>query len=119
LAIRLPTIARADRTTAPFRWTRANVGALALFAISYWLSVKASEHLYGSLRLPSPFWLPDSVLLCALLLWRREAWWVVAVVALPVRLLAGAQDGTPQWFIVTSILNDVSKAFFSAWLLQR
>jgi integral membrane sensor domain MASE1 len=23
------------------------------------------------------------------------------------------------WFIVTSMLNDVSKAFFSAWLLQR
>jgi PAS domain S-box-containing protein len=119
LAIRLPTIARADRTTAPFRWTGANLGALAFFAISYWLSVKASEHLYGSLRLPSPFWLPDSVLLCALLLWRREAWWALAVVALPVRLLAGAQDGTPQWFIVTSMLNDVSKAYFSAWLLQR
>ena len=119
MAIRLPTIARADRTTAPFRWTGANLGALAFFAISYWLSVKASEHLYGSLRLPSPFWLPDSVLLCALLLWRREAWWALAVVALPVRLLAGAQDGTPQWFIVTSMLNDVSKAYFSAWLLQR
>jgi PAS domain S-box-containing protein len=119
LRFRLPSVARADRATPSPRWTRADVGALIFFAISYWLSVKASEHLYGSLRVPSPFWLPDSILLCALLLWRREAWWALAVVALPVRLLAGAQDGTPQWFIVTSMLNDVSKAFFSAWLLQR
>jgi len=107
-----------NHAASPSR-TRADLAALVLFAVSYWFSVKASEHLYGSLRVPSPFWLPDSVLLCALLLWRRGAWWAVAAVALPVRLFAGSVDGTPEWFIVASILNDVSKAFFSAWLLQR
>ena len=91
----------------------------AAFGASYFFAVRASEHLYGSLRLPSPFWLPDSVLLCALLLIPRRLWWSVFLVAWPIRLLAGVPQGTPLWFWLTSIVNDSVKALLAAWLLQR
>jgi signal transduction histidine kinase len=91
----------------------------AAFGATYFFAVRAGEHLYGSLRVPSPFWLPDSVLLCALLLIPRRLWWTVFLVAWPIRLLAGVPQGTPLWFWLTSIVNDSVKALLAAWLLQR
>lgn len=90
----------------------------ALGAI-YLVAIRASEHLYGSLHLPSPFWLPDSVLLCALLLIPRRLWWTAFLVVWPIRLLAGVPHGTPLWFWLTAIGNDSLKALLAAWLLQR
>jgi len=99
--------------------SRIDVLHCAAFGAAYFFAVRASEHLYGSLHLPSPFWLPDSVLLCALLLIRRRLWWSVFLVAWPIRLLGGVPQGTPLWFWLTSIVNDSLKALLAAWLLQR
>ena len=96
-----------------------NVGRFLLFVAGYLLSIKASEHLYGSLAVPSPFWFPDSVLLCALLLVRGDRWWVLIISTWPLRLVAGAPTGTPLWFLLASIANDSVKATAGAWLLQR
>lgn len=99
--------------------SRTDVLHGAAFGAIYFVAVSASEHLYGSLHLPSPFWLPDSVLLCALLLIPRRLWWIVFLAVWPVRLLAGVPHGTPLWFWLTSIVNDSLKAFLAAWLLHR
>jgi two-component system sensor histidine kinase UhpB len=71
------------------------------------------------LAVPSPFWLPDSVLLCALLLTPARDWWIFVVAIWPVRLLIGAAPGTPLWFQLATIANDALKATVAAWLLQR
>src|SRR5262245_8069168 len=104
--------ARSDRPMASLfspSKTAPPVPAL-VFAIGYFLAVKLGEHAYGSLAVPSPFWLPDSVLLCALLLTPASQWWIYLAAIWPIRLLAGAVPGTPLWFALVSIANDALKA---------
>jgi two-component system sensor histidine kinase UhpB len=93
--------------------------AVGAFIASYLLAVRLSEHVWGSLAVPSPFWLPDAVLLCALLLTPAKHWWIFAGSILPIRLLAGAVPGTPIWFQFAAIGNDAVKAIVAAWLLRR
>lgn len=116
-AIRIP----ASPVARAFDYVRAHaeIGRLALFVVGYLLSVWASEHAYGSLAVPSPFWFPDAVLLCALLLTRRDRWWLVIAATWPIRLAAGAPAGTPYWFLLSSVANDSLKGLAAAWLLQR
>lgn len=66
----------------------------------------------------SPFWLPDSVLLCALLLFPRSTWWFFLLAALPLRLL-WPLPGLPLWLILAAYANDSIKALLSAGLIQR
>jgi PAS domain S-box-containing protein len=99
--------------------SRPDVLRFAIFAGAYFLSVTGSEHLYGSRAVPSPFWLPDSILLCALLLTPRSSWWVLILASWPIRFVAGAPDGTPLWFVLASTMNDSLKALLAGWLLHR
>ena len=92
---------------------------LAGFVAGYAVAVLLAEHTYGSVSVPSPFWLPDSVLLCALLLAPRSQWWVFAFAIWPVRIFVGAVPGTPVWFQFVSLANDTAKGLAAAWLLAR
>jgi two-component system sensor histidine kinase UhpB len=94
-------------------------GAVVAFIVWYALAFSASEHSWGTLAVPSPFWLSDSVLLCALLLTPGESWWIFIVAIWPVRLLVGAVPGTPIWFQLTATANDALKAIAAAWLLRQ
>lgn len=89
------------------------------FIASYLLAVRLSEHVWGTLAVPSPFWLPDSILLSALLLTPAEHWWIFLAAIWPIRLTMGAIPGTPLWFQVVSVANDSVKAILAAWLLRR
>jgi two-component system sensor histidine kinase UhpB len=101
------------------RWKTVRAEAVVVFVVSYFLAFSASEHLWGTLAVPSPFWLPDSVLLCALLLTRPQSWWIFVALIWPVRLLVGAVPGTPLWFHLVAIVNDALKAILAAWLLRQ
>src|SRR5262245_35404933 len=79
------------------------------FVVGYFCAFNLSEHLYGTLALPSPFWLPDSVLLTALLLVPKPQWWLLAIAIWPIRWLSGAAPGTPTWFLIVSTANDMAK----------
>ena len=96
-----------------------SVRGVLLFAAGYYLSVQWGEHLYGKLAVPSPFWLPDAVLLSTFLLTQKRHWPLVAVAVIPIRLAAGAVSGTPLWFLLFASANDLLKALFAAWLLLR
>src|SRR4051812_11438083 len=92
---------------------------IATFAAGYALAFTLSERAYGALAIPSPFWLPDAVLLSALLLAPRAQWWVLLAAIWPIRLLLGAPPGTPFWFQITTAAIDTAKGTAAAWLLQR
>jgi two-component system sensor histidine kinase UhpB len=92
---------------------------LTALAIGYVMALKLAEGAYGTLAVPSPFWLPDSVVLCALLIRPRREWWLLLAAMWPLRLLAGIVPGTPLWFQLLAIANDCAKAAGTAWLLQR
>jgi two-component system sensor histidine kinase UhpB len=96
-----------------------NLVRLTVFATAYVLAVKLAEGAYGSLSVPCPLWLPDSVLLCALLVTPSRTWWILLAALAPLRLITGAVPGTPLWFQLVSIANDGVKAVAAAWLLQR
>src|SRR5262245_9426578 len=71
------------------------------FAAVYLIALLGSEHLYGTLEVASPFWFPESVLLCALFLAPRKHWWVFILAIWPIRLLAGdVVPDTPTLIIV-------------------
>src|SRR5580765_4243870 len=101
------------------RPTRVRPEVVGAFVASYLLAVRLSEHVWGTLAVPSPFWLPDSILLSALLLTPAEHWWIFLAVVWPIRLTLGATPGTPLWFQLVSILNHSMKAILAAWLLRR
>jgi hypothetical protein len=50
----------------------------------------------------SPFWFPDSVLLCALLLTRRGLWPIFVLSALPIRLFSEVARDIPLWFLLAT-----------------
>lgn len=67
----------------------------------------------------SPFWLPDTVLLCALLLNRPRDWWIYIFGALPIRLFSPVAHGNPAWFLLATFAIDSAKGLALAALLRR
>jgi PAS domain S-box-containing protein len=67
----------------------------------------------------SPFWFPDSVLLCALLKSRRELWWLFILGTLPIRLYSEVSVGIPLWFLLSCFAIDSAKGLAAAFLLRR
>ena len=98
---------------------QANPTTLLVFTVSYALALVLGERAYGTLAVPSPFWLPDSILLCALLVAPRSSWWAFVALIVPIRLLVGVVPGTPLWFQLFTALTDALKGFGAGWLLHR
>jgi PAS domain S-box-containing protein len=90
---------------------------IVLFELAFFLAYKYAMSLAP--RNGAPFWMPDSVLLCALLLSRPKNWWIYLVAPLPVRLLVAVPPSTPMWFLAAAFLNDSLKALVAAALLRR
>ncbi|HVI24011.1 MAG TPA: ATP-binding protein [Myxococcales bacterium] len=72
-----------------------------------------------SLASASPFWFPDSVLLCALLLIRPASWWIPLAGTLPIRLFSPVAYGTPPWFLLVTFAIDSAKGVLTALALRR
>src|SRR5262245_52452065 len=100
-----------------FRLTRPFFAGLVLFEIAFLLAYR-----YGmsfTQDLAAPFWFPDSVLLCALLISEPKTWWVYIAATVPVRLFLFVPPGTPSWFLLACLANDSLKGLLSAWLLRH
>ena len=70
-------------------------------------------------RTGAPFWLPDSVLLCVLLLSRPRTWFIYLAATLPLRLVVAVPPDTPMWFLLAAFANDSLKALVAATLVRR
>ncbi len=103
-------------------WATANevpdrIRALIVFEIAFYFAYR-----YGmgySSSSPAPFWFPDAVILCALLSSPRNWWWMYFLAQIPIRFLVAVPADTPLWFLFVNLLNDCSKSFLSALLLNR
>src|SRR5262249_28971231 len=67
----------------------------------------------------SPFWFPDSVLLCALLLVRPRWWWLIILAPLPIRLSVAVPAEAPFWFLLVTYAIDSAKGLLGAIVLRR
>jgi PAS domain S-box-containing protein len=88
-----------------------------LFEIAFYFAYR-----YGMSFSPacaSPFWFPDSVLLCALLLTRPRYWWAFVLGTLPIRLFSSGSDGIPGWFLLVTFAIDAIKGLLIAGALRR
>ena len=100
------------------RWPRIqSLIGFGLFMVAYYFAYRFG--MTFSQTLASPFWFPDSVLLCALLLSPRRFWWVFIVATLPIRLPVAVPAETPLWFLVTTFMIDSTKGVLTAVLLRR
>src|SRR5882672_355914 len=89
---------------------------LGAFGIAYFFAYR-----YGmtfSQTTASPFWFPDSVLLCALLCTPARRWWPYVLVTLPIRLLSPVSAGLPVWFLLSTFAIDGVKGLVSASALR-
>ena len=64
--------------------TLRNVLGFCIFLTAFYAAYQLGMSF--SPQLSAPFWLPDSVLLCALLCTRRSWWWLFLLATLPIRL---------------------------------
>lgn len=81
---------------------------LAAYAFSRWLAQGNGTRL----------WLPDSVLLCALLLTPRKKWWLYLLMTMPARFFPGLRPQVAAWFLWLTWANDLAKALLTAYLLR-
>jgi PAS domain S-box-containing protein len=89
---------------------------LAIFGIAYFFAYKYGMNL--SKQIGAPFWFPDPVLLCALLLSPPGMWWIFIAATLPIRLFAVATP-LPAWFLLAAFVNDSLKGLIAASLTRR
>ena len=95
---------------------RAVLGFLA-FETAYYFAYR-----YGmsfSQASASPFWFPDSVLLCALLWSPPGRWWLLVLGTLPIRLFSEVAEGIPIWFLLATSGIDAVKGVAAASILRR
>src|SRR6188768_4561853 len=91
--------------------------AFCFFEVAYYFAYR-----YGmsfSQATASPFWFPDSVLLCALLRTRPRWWLLLLVGTLPIRFFSGVAAEVPLGMLVGTAANDSLKAVMVAYLLRR
>jgi PAS domain S-box-containing protein len=70
-------------------------------------------------KVAAPFWFPDSVLLCALLISQPRNWWLYIAGTIPIRLFLFVPQEMPVWALLGFFVNDSVKGLLSAWLLRR
>ena len=104
---------RADRRLTP--WTF--VLAFLVFQVAFYYAYR-----YGmsfSQAVASPFWFPDSVLLCALLLSPPRVWAIFVLGALPIRVFSEVARDIPLWFLLSTYAIDSVRGVLTALILRR
>jgi two-component system sensor kinase FixL len=94
-----------------------HVLAFCCFEAAYYFAYR-----YGmsfSQATASPFWFPDSVLLCALLSTRPRWWLLLLAATIPIRFFSEAAAEVPFGMLVSTAANDYAKAVIGAVLLRR
>ena len=93
------------------------VAGLCLFAISYFFAFKFTGDRTGAS--PSPLWIPNSILLCALLRSRPKYWWLFLLTIVPIRLTDNVFPLHPVWYRLGTMTVSAVQALAGAWVFRR
>jgi PAS domain S-box-containing protein len=91
-----------------------------LVAISYWLGAKAA-FLVGTLsdQIFAPFWPPNIVLLCALLLVPTRRWWLCILAAFPAHAVAELEIGMDAPQLLVAFATNCMVALLNAFGVRK
>jgi len=92
----------------------------ALVALAYYLGAEAAFYI-GTLsdRIYAPFWPPNIVLFCALLLAPKRRWWLYILTTFPVHVLAEVAVGMPPAQLLVAFATNCIVAILNAIGVRR
>lgn len=105
-----------DGARSQSRQLLLQLAELALFAAVYLAAYGCAR--FFSQRTGTRLWLPDSILLCTLLLVPRKKWWLYVLMTVPIRFVPAVRAPIGAWFLWLTWTNDVAKGLLTAYLLQ-
>ena len=102
------------------RWRSGVLVGPLLLSVAYYLGAQAAFFL-GTLsdRIFAPFWPPNVILFCALLLVPYKRWWLYGVAAVPAHVLAELQVGMPVLQMAVAFATNCLVAVLSAYAVRR
>ena len=91
-----------------------------IVAIAYYLGAEAA-FLVGTLsdKIFAPFWPPNVILFCALLITERRRWWLLILATLPAHAAAELRIGMPILQLLVAFATNCSVALVNALAVQR
>ena len=91
-----------------------------IVAIAYYLGAEIA-FLIGTLsdRIFAPFWPPNIVLFCALLITPPRQWWIYIAAALPAHILAELRVGMPVSQFIVAFATNCLVSIANAFAVQR
>src|SRR6516164_420136 len=95
------------------------VSAALLVGISYYVGTRIGFAWTPSGQPNSTFWPPNAILLAALLLTPRRAWWTFLLAVLPAHMFAQLQTGVPMWTAIGWFITNTSEALIGALCITR
>jgi two-component system, LuxR family, sensor kinase FixL len=100
-------------------WAKTFRNAL-IVAVAYYIGAEIA-FLIGTLtdRIFAPFWPPNVVLFCALLLSPPRQWWTYILAAFPAHVAAELQVGMPAAQLLVAFATNCSVAVTNAFILQH
>jgi signal transduction histidine kinase len=95
------------------------VGAALLVGISYYVGTRIGFAWTPPGRPISTFWPPNAILLAALLLTPRRAWWTLFLAVLPAHMFAQLEIGVPVWTAAGWFITNSFEAFIGAYCITK
>lgn len=86
---------------------------------AYWIGARLGLALTFGPTPVAALWPPNAVLLAALLIAPRSAWWVLVVAVLPVHLFVELSGGVPLPMVLCWYASNCLEAVLGAWLVRR
>jgi signal transduction histidine kinase len=93
--------------------------AALLVGISYYVGTRIGFAWTPTGQPNSTFWPSNAILLAALLLAPRKAWWAIFLAVLPVHMFAQLETGVPVWTAVGWFITNSSEALIGAYCITR
>src|ERR1044071_4799477 len=104
---------RAGTTSDDATLRRTLVIALVA-SVGYYLTAKVGFAFALQPGSVSALWMPNSILLAALLLTPSRSWWLVLLAALPAHFAAELQSGVPTTMVLSWFVSNSAQALVGA-----
>lgn len=109
----------ASESSIAARGTFSLVGAALLVGISYYVGTRIGFAWTPKGQPNSSFWPPNAILLAALLLTPRRAWWMFFLAVFPAHMFAQLQVGVPVWTAAGWFITNGFEAFIGAYCITK